>query len=121
MKGGGGEDLPGRGLGGGQEANEAPAQDRHPDGAEVFCGVGCIGLHDDHPNEGGGVVSYQQVPAQGRPPDMGEVVRGGGDLGLTGFHPDEWRGPSPWVIAPDRGDVRGTLAAGKVLGTYGLD
>ena len=53
MKGGGGEDPPGRWLGGEREANDAPAQDRHPDGAELVCGRGGIGLHDDHPDQGG--------------------------------------------------------------------
>ena len=67
MKGVDGEDLPGRGLGGGREANGAPAHGRHQDEVpaqvrhpetEVVCDRGGIGLHDDHPDEGCGAISY---------------------------------------------------------------
>ena len=109
---GGEEDPPGRGLGGGREANEAPAQNRHQDevpaqvrhqdGVEVVCGVGGLGLHDDHPDEGGGVVSHQQVP-------------GKGGHAPWGYHPGEGD-PSALpveeggaVVPVPGGDVRGAL------------
>ena len=64
--------------------DEVPAQDRHPyeisiqyrhpDGAEVVCGGAGIGLHVDHSDEGGGVVSYQQVPGQGSHAPQGDYL-----------------------------------------------
>ena len=90
-KGGGVEDPPGRGLGGGREANEAPAQNRHQDEVPAQVRHHDIIHHDEVPTQDR---HHNEIPAQDRHHD-----------GLFGVHSDEWHGPSPWDIAPGGGVV----------------